>query len=218
MVHSSGQSQLGAHYELATWWSATTVYCAASRIHDSLSVNMDLSIYHFVVQMYLQFPIDNLFQLMWERKSPPRMFKSMSIIHVLKSWGHITHAIERLLMKTPNFSHAVAVTILNHYMSTYHRKVSQRADVDLEKLMYKWFSFYQWTTSRKAIKTKSRPLFSLWGSHESFWSSHLDLIKQSRLPWRSQLRSQFWRGTMISHWRWVHLKPSSFILLKKIGI
>lgn len=160
---------------------------------------------HCFVQMYLQFPMDSLFQLMWEGKPPPRMFKSTSIIHVLKSHK------ERL----PFSPHTVRVAILSHYMSMYHRRVSQRADVDLERLMYKWFSFYQWTTSRKSISTKSRPLSSFWGSREIFCSSHLDLIKQSRLPWKSQL-------TVLAryniHWRWVHLKPSSFILLKKIGL
>lgn len=164
---------------------------------------------HFVVQMYLQFPMDSLFQLMWEGKSPPRMFKSTSIIHVLKSHK------ERLLIKTAFFPHTVRVAILSHYMSMCHRRVSQRADADLERLMYKWFSFYQWTTSRKTISTKSRPLSSFWRSHEIFCSSHLDLIKQSRLPWKSHL-------TVLAryniHRRRVHLKSSSFILLKKIGL
>lgn len=72
---------------------------------------------HCFVQMYLQFPMDSLFQLMWEGKPPPRMFKSTSIIHVLKSHK------ERLLIKTAFFPpHCQSC-----YLKSLHEHVSQKS-------------------------------------------------------------------------------------------
>lgn len=116
-------AQLGPLTTQSSLWISCLVECSIYATSRTIVQSTWISVCHFIVWVYLQFPVGNLFQSMWASKSLPRIFKSVSIIHVLKSRVHITHAIKRGCL----WRHLFSPHCHSRYLKSVCEHVSQKS-------------------------------------------------------------------------------------------